>query len=166
MHSTLLCVNQPEEEEEEEEQEVNPTEDKSCCECVTTFQSLCWSFQSIGQKRRRRLQALASQQVLSLVAEPQQPCQTSFICVKLNVSDLQIEMPCQLHMPELVRLNKGLNKSKSLTQRPHLHMKSRAIIVINIVYRHCVMVKVSISDVQICRMDDWTNEEMNEGMSD
>jgi len=33
-------------------------------------------------------------------------------------------------MPELVRLNKGLNKSKSLTQRPHLHMKSRAIIVI------------------------------------
>ena len=41
-------------------------------------------------------------------------------------------------MPELVRLNKGLNKSKSLTQRPHLHMKSRAIIVINIVYRHCV----------------------------
>ena len=69
-------------------------------------------------------------------------------------------------MPELVRLNKGLNKSKSLTQRPHLHMKSRAIIVINIVYRHCVMVKVSISDVQICRMDDWTNEEMNEGMSD
>ena len=75
-------------------------------------------------------------------------------------------MPCQLHMPELVRLNKGLNKSKSLTQRPHLHMKSRAIIVINIVYRHRVMVKVSISDVQICRMDDWTNEEMNEGMSD
>ncbi len=80
MHSTLLCVNQPEEEEEEEEeeeQEVNPTEDKSCCECVTTFQSLCWSFQSIGQ-----------------------------------------------------------------------------------------MVKVGISDVQICRMNDWTNEEMNEGMSD
>ncbi len=73
------------------------------------------------------------------MAEPQQPCQTSFICVKLNVSDLQIEMPCQHHMPELVRLNKGLNKSKSLTQRPHLHMKSIAIIVINIVYRHRVI---------------------------
>ena len=26
-------------------------------------------------------------------------------------------------MPELVRLNKGLNKSKFLTQRSHLHMK-------------------------------------------
>ena len=73
------------------------------------------------------------------MAEPQQPCQMSFICLKLNVSDLQTEMPCQLHMPELVRLNKGLNKSKSLTQRPHLHMKSRAIIVISIVYRHHVI---------------------------
>ena len=68
-------------------------------------------------------------------------CRTgaTMICVKLNVIDLQIEMPCQHHMPELVRLNKGLNKSKSLTQRPHLHMKSRAIIVINIVYRHRVI---------------------------
>ncbi len=71
----------------------------------------------------------------------QQPCQTSFICVKLNVSDLQTETPCQHHMPELFRLNKGLNKSKSLTQRPHLHMKSRAITMINIVYRHRVITK-------------------------
>ena len=59
----------------------------------------------------------------------------SFIYVKVNVSDLQIETPCQHHMPQL-RLSKGQNKSKPLSQRSHLHMKSRAII--NIVYRHCV----------------------------
>ena len=93
----------------------------------------------LRRRRTRILQVSASQHSRSLVAEPQQPCRTSFICVKLNVSDLQIEMPCQHHMPELFRLNKGLNKSKSLTQRPHLHMKSRAIIMINIVYRHRVM---------------------------
>ena len=67
------------------------------------------------------------------------PAKRHSLVSKLNVSDLQIEMPCQHHMPELVRLNKGLNKSKSLTPRPHLHMKSRAIIVINIVYRHRVI---------------------------
>ncbi len=38
--------------------------------------------------------------------------------VKLTVSDLQIEVPCQHHMLKLFGLNKGLNKSKSLTQRP------------------------------------------------
>jgi len=94
--------------------------------------------QLLDKKKKKKKKITSFGQPTS-VAEPQQPCQTSFICVKLNVSDLQIEMPCQHHMPELIRLNKGLNKSKSLTQRPHLHMKSRAITVINIVYRHRVI---------------------------
>jgi len=89
-------------------------------------------------KKKKKITSFG--QPTSLIARGR-ACQTSFICVKLNVSNLQIEMPCQHHMPELVRLNKGLNKSKSLTQRPHLHMKSRAIIVINIVYRHRVIME-------------------------
>ena len=34
------------------------------------------------------------------MTEPQQPCQTSFIYVKLNVGDLQTETPGQHHMPQ------------------------------------------------------------------
>ncbi|DBA82661.1 TPA: hypothetical protein ACH3X1_006904 [Trebouxia sp. C0004] len=64
----------------------------------------------------------------------------SFFYVKLTVSDLQTEVPSQHHKLKLFRLNKSQNRSKTLIQRPHLHMKSRAIINIVYTYRnqHCV----------------------------
>ena len=98
-----------------------------------------------GQAKKKKKKITSFGQSTSLIAresrvvtEPQRPCQTSFIYVKLDVSDLQIETPCQHHLPQpRLRLSKGQIKSKPLTQRSHLHMESKAII--NIVYRHRVI---------------------------
>ena len=63
---------QEEEEDEEEEEEEAEKEEE--------------------EEELINLQALASQQVWRLVAEPQQPCLVSFICVKQIVSDIQTDM--------------------------------------------------------------------------
>ena len=73
---------------------------------------------TLATKKQKKKKITSFGQPTSLIAvTPQQICQMSFIYVRLNVSDLQIETPCQ---HQLFRLSKGQDKSNQLVMHTSL----------------------------------------------